>query len=209
MSKNCPDCKGSGTIYGPGETKSCSTCDGMGKLFLAEMISHKEERLGTYEMVGEDPKVDEKGVLDLVEEFKRLGVSEKKLMRFLILCAVEVGRDLTELEYFLRDIKNECKLEVEIPSDLWSLREIHEGKEHNVCAHEIEDRCKHPDLGPFPSEDGLGQEGIEMKCHQQNCPWEERHKDDSWWKNHPGKWEKPQVVEQEGNDILDDIADVY
>lgn len=39
--------------------------------------------------------------------------------------------------------------------------------------------CNHPSLPPgnpttFP-------------CHQQNCPWPERQKDEEWWNNHPGK----------------------
>lgn len=36
--------------------------------------------------------------------------------------------------------------------------------------------CKHKDV-PQP-----------MPCHQQNCPWEERAKNEGWWKNHPGRW---------------------
>lgn len=48
------------------------------------------------------------------------------------------------------------------------------------CEYESEvPECRHPDLPP-------GNPGT-FPCHQQNCPWPERQKDNDWWEGHPGK----------------------
>jgi hypothetical protein len=52
--------------------------------------------------------------------------------------------------------------------------------EYIKCIHDV-NGCHHPDQ---PAE------APKMQCHQQNCPWQQRHEDNTWWEEHPGRFVK-------------------
>jgi len=49
------------------------------------------------------------------------------------------------------------------------------GSSSSQCKYDRGD-CSHPERPHV------------MNCHQQNCPWEERRKDEDWWFGHPGRF---------------------